>query len=149
MSLFRSVARTFIASAFVVAGTTAVRHPGPLAARAQPVVDVLTRATRRPPLNATALVRGTAYTQLAAAALFASGRLPRLSAAVLATTMPGATAIAHPFWNETDPLAKRRERIQFAKNLAITGGLLLSMRDPDPGTPWFSQQSSAAGTEHA
>lgn len=34
------------------------------------------------------------------------------------------TFVMHPFWQETDPMAKMNENIAFTKNLALLGGVL-------------------------
>lgn len=136
MTLFRSVARPMLASVFLIGGAASLRNPGPLAVKTQPVADVLTRATGQSAIPAVSLVRGSAVLQLVAGALFATGRLPRITAIALAATMPGTTVVGHPFWNETDPQVRTNQRIHFFKNLAITGGLLMSTLDPNPDRPW-------------
>lgn len=35
------------------------------------------------------------------------------------------TLVMHKFWKETDPQAKMMEQIQFGKNVALTGALLI------------------------
>jgi len=44
---------------------------------------------------------------------------------VLIAYMVPVTAIMHQFWKESDPIHKMNETIQFSKNIAIIGALLM------------------------
>ena len=74
-------------------------------------------------------MRANAAVQLAAGTLLALGRLPRLSALALAGSLAPTTAAGHPFWTVEDPAKRAQQRIQFNKNLAVLGGLLLAAAD--------------------
>src|SRR5690606_18347529 len=77
-------------------------------------------------------------------ALLATGRIPRLASTVLAGALVPTTLAEHPFWNETDPEARARQRIQFLKNLGLLGGLLLAAVDTD-GKPSLAYRARLAG----
>jgi uncharacterized membrane protein YphA (DoxX/SURF4 family) len=59
----------------------------------------------------------------------ATGRLPRLSALVLAGSLVPTTVVGHPFWAESEPTVRTGQRVHFAKNLGLLGGLLLAVAD--------------------
>ena len=48
------------------------------------------------------------------------------------------------FWEETDPGAKTLQRLQFAKNLSVLGGLILAAVDTEgrPGVAWRAQRAA-------
>ncbi|MCD9154887.1 DoxX family protein [Aeromicrobium duanguangcaii] len=142
MTLLRAVARPMLATMFISGGVMALRKPDALAAKAQPVTDVLRKVAPQVPLSAKNLVRLNGVVHVAAGATLATGRLPRTSALVLAATMPATTVTGHPFWNETDPVARRNQFTHFMKNISLTGGLLLSTLDPDPHKPWLGSRAA-------
>lgn len=141
MTLLRALARPMLASMSIVGGATALKNPSPLAVKAQPVADAIAKIAPQANVSATNLVRLNGVIHLAAGLGLATGRLPRTSALVLAASMPATTVAGHPFWAETDPVARRNQRIHFIKNLAITGGLLMSTLDPDPHKPWLGTRA--------
>jgi putative oxidoreductase len=141
MTLLRAVARPMIASMFVSGGVMVLRKPDALAAKAQPIADALGKVAPQANLSAKNLVRVNSAVQIAAGAALATGHLPRTSALVLAATMPATTVAGHPFWNETDPVARRNQFTHFIKNVSLTGGLLLSTLDPDPHKPWWGARA--------
>jgi len=141
MTLLRSVARPMLATMFVTGGAMALRKPDALAGKAQPVADALRKVAPQVRLSATNVVRLNAVVHIAAGAALATGRMPRTSALVLAATMPATTVAGHPFWNETDPVARRNQRTHFLKNVSLTGGLLMSTLDPEPHKPWLGTRA--------
>ena len=44
---------------------------------------------------------------------------------ILVAFMVPITVMMHPFWKEHDPMARMADRINFTKNLAILGALLI------------------------
>lgn len=119
MSPTRALARPLLASLFVADGYDALRNPD---GRVQMVEAAgLTDAQKLVQYNAAAMLGG--------GALLATGKLPRLSALVLAGTLVPTTWVGHQFWTETDPAAKAQQRTQFLKNLSALGGLLLASAD--------------------
>jgi uncharacterized membrane protein YphA (DoxX/SURF4 family) len=123
MSVFNSVSRPLLASMFIYGGIDAVRHPEGKVARAVHVTDPLTEVA---PVDADPvdLIRVNGAAQIGAGLLLATGRVPRLSATVLAGSLVLTTLAGHRFWEEREPNARSQQRIQFLKNLSMLGGLL-------------------------
>ncbi len=140
--LVRRIARPMIAALFVIQGLEALRHPGPLAERSSPLLDKVVPMLGLPD-DKVMLVRANAVTQIVGGALVASGRLPRLGAALLAGSLVPTTLAGHAFWDEKDPAAKRAQRIQFLKNVSMLGGLLITASDTagKPGLVWRAQNA--------
>lgn len=147
MTVSRLIARPMLASIFVVGGVNALRNAPALAAKAQPVTDKLVpqvrKATGLPiPEDPTTLVRLNAAAQLAAGAALATGRAPRLSAAVLAASLLPTTVAGHRFWQADDAQAKSQQQLHFFKNVSLLGGLLIAAGDTDgkPGVAWRARR---------
>jgi putative oxidoreductase len=51
--------------------------------------------------------------------------LPRIGLVVLTVFLVPVTCIIHPFWKVQDPTAKMGEMINFMKNLALLGAVLI------------------------
>lgn len=147
MTLLRAVARPMLSTMFIAGGVMALRKPTAMAAKAEPVADALHKVAPQIDLSAANLVRANALVHITAGAALATGRVPRTSALVLAATMPATTVAGHPFWNETDPVARRNQLIHFLKNVSMTGGLLLSSLDPDPHKPWLGRRAKNSAIE--
>ena len=150
MTITRLLARPMLASIFVVGGVNALRNTAGHAAAAKPVADRLVPLAKKAapgapiPTDAATLVRINAGAQILAAAALATGRAPRLSATVLAASLVPTTLAGHRFWEESDPQAKTMQRLQFAKNTSILGGLLLAGVDTDgkPGLAWRARRAA-------
>ena len=130
-----------IASAFVYLGASALKSPQARAQKAQPVADLIRKAAPDTPVDATTLVRVNGAVHVGAGLALASGRAPRLSAVAVAATMGPTTVAGHRFWEETDPAARTNQTIHFLKNVAITGGLLMSTLDPDPKKKFIGRRA--------
>ncbi len=141
MTITHALARSFIAPIFVGGGVDAVAHPETKAVAAQKVTDQL--AEFGLPSDPTRLVRVNGAVQLVAGTLLVLGRLPRLASAALAASMVPTTLAGHRFWEETDSTAKAQQRVQFMKNLAVLGGLLLAATDRN-GAPSLSWRAHRA-----
>jgi uncharacterized membrane protein YphA (DoxX/SURF4 family) len=145
MSLLRFVARSMLASYFVVNGVKALRHPEDLVASAEPVADkvvplvnsVLPESARSYlPTDTTGFVKLNGVLQVAGGLSLATGIFRRLGAGVLAlTTVPHVLA--------SNPLgAKGADRTvaqsQLGKNVALLGGVLLAAQDTEgkPNLAW-------------
>ncbi|TXL61305.1 DoxX family protein [Aeromicrobium terrae] len=152
MTLLRSVARPMLASMFVYGGVNALRNASAMAPKAQPVADLITKAAPdAPTISAANLVRANGAIHVVAGTALATGRLPRLSALVLAGTLVPTTAMGHQFWDQDDPAAAQNQRIHFTKNLSMIGGLLMATLDPDPHKkilPRRAKDKVAEGIEH-
>lgn len=141
MSLFRFVARTMLASYFVVNGIKAVRHPEDFTEIAQPVVDkVLPRVAAVLPDEAagflpeetTGVARTCGAVQIAGGLALATGLGRRLGAGALAATMLPAILTNNP-WK-----AARDERAKFGADVALLGGTILAALDTEgePDLGW-------------
>lgn len=142
MTLVRRVARPMLAAIFVVQGLDALRHPARLAPKAAKLAEQL--APLGVPNDPELLVRANGATMAAGGALFATGRFPRLASLALAGAMVPTTYVGHPFWAESDPAAKKTQRIQFLKNVGLVGGLLLASVDTE-GKPGLAYRMGMAG----
>lgn len=151
MTITRLLARPMLASIFVAGGINALRNTEGHAIKAKVVTDRIVPLAQRAapgapiPTDPTTLVRLNAGAQILAAAALATGRAPRLSATVLAASLVPTTLAGHAFWDETDPQAKAMQRLQFTKNTAIFGGLLLAGVDTEgkPGLAWRARRAAA------
>lgn len=148
MTVIRLIARPLLASMFVVGGLDSIRNAKAKAAVAQPVTDKIAPLAQKTvpqfPTDPTTLVRLNGGAQLLAGLALATGRAPRLSSAVLAASLVPTTLAGHPFWAETDPDAKKGQRIQFLKNASMFGGLLLASVDTEgkPGVAWRARRAA-------
>lgn len=151
MTVTRMIARPMIASMFVVGGVNALKNAEGHAERAKKVTDRLAptldkvAGTVPIPTDPTSLVRLNAAAQLVGAAGLATGKFPRLSAALLAATLLPTTAAGHPFWEEHEPAARQQQKIHFFKNVSMLGGLLIAAADTDgkPGVAWRARHAAS------
>lgn len=155
MAISRLIARPLLGSIFFYAGFNAVKDPEPMKEKARKVTDLVSPIARQRgipvPTDPALAVRLNGAAQVAAAAALATGRAPRLSAAVLAGSLVPTTYAGHAFWDETDPAARGMQKVQFAKNLSLLGGLLLAALDTEgkPGVAWRVQHGAKAAKREA
>lgn len=155
MAISRLLARPLLGSIFFVGGYHALRNPGQFKEQARKVSDKLMPLAEQRgiplPSDPAMLVRMNAATQLVAAAALATGRAPRLSAAVLAGTLVPTTVAGHAFWEESDPVQRTHQKVNFAKNLSVLGGLMLAAMDTEgkPGVAWRVQHGAKAARREA
>jgi putative oxidoreductase len=128
MNLLRVTARVLTGSTYVLLGLDAARTPG---ARVEMAASTLAAIRRFAPLpqDDERIVRGNAAVQAVAGATLTIGVLPRLSALALAGSLIPTTWAGHPFWRIDDPVARKQQRVQFHKNLALVGGLIFAVLD--------------------
>lgn len=142
MSLSRTIARPMLASVFFVGAANALKNSGALAAKAQPVTDrvgpIARKAVPMLPQDPEALVKVNAGVQIVAALGLATGRAPRVCSTILAASLVPTTAAGHDFWAADDKATAQQQRLHFAKNLSILGGLVIAAGDTDgkPGVAW-------------
>jgi uncharacterized membrane protein YphA (DoxX/SURF4 family) len=138
----RTVARSLLATIFVVQGWAAFRDPARLAGPARKLTDRLepTIKALHPslPTDAETLVRINGAAQMAGGALLATGHATRPAALLLAGSLVPTTLAGHAFWDIEDPQQRAAQRIQFMKNLGLIGGLLLAAVDREgrPDLRW-------------
>ncbi|WP_104105843.1 DoxX family protein [Nocardioides sp. 616] len=146
MAISRLIARPLLSTLFVYGGYHAVKSPDALVAKARRVTDrlvPLAKAQGIPiPEDPATLVRINGAVQVGAAAMLATGRAPRTSAAVLAASLVPTTVAGHPFWEDSDRAARAQNKMQVAKNLSLLGGLLLAAVDTEgkPGVAWRARR---------
>jgi putative oxidoreductase len=130
----RHAGRIMTGSTYVLLGSDALRAPG---ARVDQAGQVLAAIRKVAPLpeDDELVVRANAAVQVLAGALLATGRLPRLSALALAGSLIPTTLAGHSYWKIEDPNARKIQRIQFHKNLAMIGGLLFAVLDEPEARP--------------
>jgi putative oxidoreductase len=128
MNPLRVIARFLTGSTYVVLGIDAVRTPG---GRVDQAAGTLAAIRTRVPLpqDDELVVRGNAAIQAAAGATLALGVFPRMSALALAGSLIPTTVAGHGFWAIDDPAARRLQKVQFHKNMAMIGGLLFAALD--------------------
>lgn len=62
------------------------------------------------------------------------GVRPHYGIACLVIFLIGVSFKMHAYWKETDPSAKMNDHIQFMKNMALVGALLMMYAIPSPWT---------------
>ena len=82
--------------------------------------------------------------QIAGGLTLATGRAPRLSAALLAATLVPTTAAAHRFWEIDDKEERTQQQMHFFKNVSLFGGLVIAAGDTDgrPGVAWRARRAA-------
>jgi putative oxidoreductase len=155
MAISRLFARPMLASMFIVGGIDSVRNAGKKADAAEPVteklVPLLQRLVPQLPSDPTTLVRINGAAQVAAGLGLATGKAPRLSAAVLAATLVPTTAAGHRFWEKADPGERAQQRVHFFKNVSMLGGLVLAAVDTEgrPGVAWRAKRAAKTARREA
>lgn len=148
MTLSRLIARPMLASIFVVGAAAALKNSSAAAANAEPVtsrlVPLLQKAGVPLPEDPEALVRLNAGVQIAAGLALATGRLPRLSAAVLAASLVPTTVAGHRYWEADDPAQRAQQQLHFFKNTSLIGGLIIAAGDTEgkPGVAWRARRAA-------
>ena len=132
--LLRAAARILTGSTYAVLGFDAVRAPGGRVDQAAPMLDALRKVVPLP-AGDELVVRGNAAVQVVVGSLLAVDKAPRLSALALVGSLVPTTAAGHAFWAIEDPAARKMQRIQFHKNMAMIGGLLFAVLDQPGRTP--------------
>ena len=117
-----------LAPMFVVGGLDALRNPGSKVGKAKSVTSAVDRTLGLPD-DPIALVRLNGGVQLIGGVLLAVGTLPRLASLALVASLVPTTLAGHRFWDETDAKERKAQRVQFLKNAAMLGGLLLVVAD--------------------
>ncbi|GAA5069614.1 DoxX family membrane protein [Nocardia callitridis] len=147
--LLRRLARPLLASVFVVQGIDTLRHPESRTKTANALVQegqgrLPDQYAEKLPADPATVVRANAVAQVAGGTLLAFGKLPRVSAAVLAVTVVPATVTEQDFWNEQDPATKAAKRAAFLKDVGLLGGLLIAAADTEgkPSVGWRGRRAA-------
>ena len=133
-----------LASIFVIQGYDTFRRPERVAPRAEPVVRALADRVPAVPTKTEQAVRINGAVQMAAGALLALGRFPRLSALALAATLVPTTAAGHRFWEAEEEPDQAQQRFHFLKNLSMLGGLVIAAVDTagNPSLAWRARHAA-------
>ena len=150
MTVVRRVARPMLASMFLVGGMDALRNSREKVPAAEPVAPELAKRLPYLPEDTETLVKINGAVMVAAGAMLATGRFPRLASLALAGTLVPTTAAAHRFWEEKDPKVRQIQQIQFFKNVGLLGGLLLAAVDTEgqPGLAWRARHAARHATDN-
>jgi putative oxidoreductase len=142
MAITRRIARPMLSAMFVAGGVDAVRNPDPKAPTAEIVTEPLVEPLGLPD-DAATLVRINGGVQIGAGLMLATGRLPRLAAAILAVSLVPTTLAGHRFW-EADGDARASQRVHFLKNVSMLGGLILAATDTEgrPSLAWRARRAA-------
>jgi putative oxidoreductase len=124
----RFAARVLTGSTYVLLGLDAARAPGGRVDQAASTLAMV-RTVVPLPEDDELLVRGNGALQVLAGSLLMTGKAQRLSALALAGSLIPTTMAGHAFWTIDDPGARKQQRVQFHKNMAMLGGLLFAMLD--------------------
>lgn len=124
----RPAARLLTGSTYVLLGFDAMRAPGARVEQAAPTLAAIRKVVPIPE-DDELVVRGNAAVMVVAGGLLAMGIAPRLSALALAGSLVPTTLAGHSYWALEDEAARKQQRIQFHKNLAMLGGLLFAALD--------------------
>lgn len=141
-----ALTRTLVAPLFLSGGLSSVRNPEAKAAAAKSTSEHLTKMGL--PIDPITLVRMNGVLQLGAGLLLVCGKVPRLASAALAASLVPTTFAGHRFWEESDPQLRSTQKIQFMKNFAILGGLVLLATDTN-GAPSLSWRINKTASKAA
>jgi putative oxidoreductase len=144
MTVVRRLARPMLAAIFISGGIDALRNPKSKVPAAEDVGRRIAAKLPYLPEDPESLVKINAAAQVGAGVLLSVGRLPRLSAIVLAGSIVPTTLAGHRFWEEQEPGKRAQQRIHFFKNLGLLGGLMLAAVDTEgrPGLAWRAQHAT-------
>ncbi|WP_405495305.1 DoxX family membrane protein [Nocardia sp. NBC_00511] len=147
--MLRRIAHPLLAAAFVVDGVdtllnpeTRVKSANDLVQRGQQVLPE--RAAAVLPNDPARLVQVTAAVRVGGGLMLATGRLPRISALILAATTVPATLTERDFWNETDQQRRSAKRTAFLRDAGLLGGLLIAAADTGgrPSVGWRARRAA-------
>ncbi len=140
-----------LAGIFIYGGVDALSDPESKAKAADDVAPMLAEALRLPATDTVTLVRINGGIQVLAGTMLAIGKARRVSALVLAASLIPTTYAGHRFWEITDDEQRAKQRVQFLKNVAMLGGLLLAAADTGgrPSVPWQARKAAAQAAQAA
>jgi Predicted membrane protein len=150
MSLLRFVARSMLASYFVVNGVQALIKPAEHTELAEPALalapklrEALPEAARSyVPTDAVSMTRCLAAAQVAGGLSLATGIGRRVGAAVLAATITPSVIVAKPWRQSVD-------KAQLGTDVALLGGVLLAAADTEgkPSLSWRVREQRRLAAE--
>lgn len=151
--LLRRLARPMLSTVFVVQGVESLLNAPRASEAVRPTLEGLQKLPEpvgpRIPDNAKVVARVNGAIQVVAAVCLATGRMPRVAAAALAATVIPANLGDHMFWDEADPVEKKRKRRDFATDVSLVGALILASADTagKPSLGWRGRQAGRRAIE--
>lgn len=145
--ILRRVARPLLAAVFVSGGIQTLRNPKLSIELASPVLD---GARDSLPAEPESVVMLDAAVKVGAGLALGFGKLPRLSALLLAGSLVPTTAV-HRFWELDDPEERAAQKFHFLKNLGLLGGLLIAAADTHgrPSLTWRAKHATRGAAHNA
>ncbi len=144
MSIARRLARPLLASTFVFGGIDAFRNPASKVPAAHKMVGSVPAKVSFVK-DTEQIVKYDGAMKAVAALLLSTGRMPRMMALALASSLVPTTFAGHRFWEETDPAKRKAQLLQFIKNASILGGLILAAVDTAgrPSVGWRARRAAS------
>lgn len=146
MTITNRLGRPMLAAMFVRGGADQLLHPESKADVAAPVVEELSDRVEAVPIpdDTADAVRINGAVQLVAGGLLAINRMPRLAATALAASLVPTTLAAHRYWEIDDEEQRAQQQIHFFKNLAMLGGLVITIGDTgrEPSLGWRARRAA-------
>lgn len=143
MTISGAVARPLLAGIFIYSGIDAFRDPESQAKAAGDVPHKIAELLGLKKTDDITLVRVNGAVQALAGSMLAVGKCRRISALVLAASLIPTTYAGHRYWDELDEERRAQQHIQFQKNAAILGGLILAAGDTGgrASVPWQARRA--------
>jgi uncharacterized membrane protein YphA (DoxX/SURF4 family) len=116
------LARLCLSGIFIVGGYEAFMEPAPRTKRLPNLG--MSESELAVKINGASMVLGGVAMGL--------GIFPKMAAFGLLSSLIPTTLAGHPFWKEPEATTLKQQRLQFAKNLGLIGGLLLVLADAKP-----------------
>ena len=149
MDPIRMIARPMLGGIFIATGMNHIKNPDYGAEVAQGFNDQVLEPVGLGADGPT-LMKVHGYVSVVAGAGLALGVAPRLCALALAADVTAVNLTANRFW-EQEGEERQGTQIQFLKDLAIAGGLLIASVDTKgkPGLAWRAQHAAEAAGHRA
>lgn len=145
MTITNRLGRPMIAAMFVSGGVDQLRNPDEKVDAAAAIVDEIDERVDAVsvPQDTRDAVRINGAVQLVAGGLLAINRVPRLAATALAASLVPTTLAGHRFWEVEDEKERAQQRTHFLKNVAMLGGLMITIGDTgrEPSMGWRARRA--------
>lgn len=144
----RKIARPLLAATFVSQGVEALLRPQEAGKTARPALEGLKQLpdeiSAKVPSDVESFARANALAQVGGGLLLASGKLPRIAAAVLACTVIPGSAGGRLFWSEPDPQRRTEQRRALLTDVSLIGGLMIAAADTagKPSLGWRARRAA-------
>ncbi|HLS48680.1 MAG TPA: DoxX family membrane protein [Actinomycetaceae bacterium] len=140
MSISRRLARPLLSATFIADGIDAVRDPQSHVDRVERITPLLQSVGVPPSLtrDPVSLVRVSGGITTVAGLMLATGRKPRLAAAVLAAVHLPVMLANNPVWTARDREERADMRRGLIRGVSLLGGLAIAALDRDgkPSLTW-------------